>query len=286
MFTVTPLTPQFASQITGLDVSSGALRAAAPALLDALNTRGVLVVRDAHLTPQTFAAFARCLGELAENPLRNYAPPGLPELLICSNIFENGTALGYDDAGRRWRIEGAQLKTPTRATLQYAAEIPAANGSDTLFASTRLAFDALEPLLRQQLQGARAVALNNANRRRRAMPYYADAGLSQLFQRGVEHPVVRAHPHTRQKCLYVSEGGTVRISGMNHHDSDALLQELYRHMERPAFIYRHAWRAGDLVLWDNGSVQHRTVADGDPTQRRLLYRAQLQGQSARRTSTP
>jgi taurine dioxygenase len=279
------LTPQFASEVTGLDLARSIGPSAAAALLDALNTRGVLVLRGQRMTPQQFANASRSLGELAENPLRNYTPPALPELLICSNIIENGTAIGYDDAGRRWRMEGAQLKIPTRATLQYAAEIPLQNNCDTLFASTRLAYDALDPLLRQQLHGARAVALNDTNRRRRAMPYYADAGLSQLFQRGVEHPVVRTHPHTRQKCLYVSEGGTARISGMNHHDSDALLKELYRHMERPAFIYRHAWRTGDLVLWDNGSVQYRTIADCEAPQRRLLYRAQLQGLPARRTVT-
>lgn len=275
MFTIAPLTPDFASEITALDVS--AVKAAAPALLDALNTRGVVVIRGLALTPQQLAGFARALGELADNPLRQYAAPGVPEVLICSNIIEHGTAIGYDDAGRRWRLEGANLKTPTRATLQYAAEIAPQGSGDTLFGSTRLACDALDPLLRQQLHGARAIALNNANRRRRAMPYYADAGLSQIFQRGVEHPVVLTHPHTRQKCLYVSEGGTARICGMNHHDSDALLKELYQHMARPEFIYRHAWRAGDLVLWDNGSVQHRTLADAEATLPRLFYRTQIKG---------
>jgi taurine dioxygenase len=285
LFTVTPLTPHFAPEIIALDLSRGVGKPAVAALLNVLDTRGVVVLRGQSLTPETFAMFGRSLGELAENPLRQFAPPGAPELLICSNIIENGAALGYDDAGRRWRMEGAQLKTPTRATLAYAAEIPLKDSvplGDTCFANTRMAYDALEPTLRQQLHGARAVALNDVNRRRRAMPYYADAGLSQLFQRGVEHPVVRTHPHTRQKCLYISEGGTARISGMNARDSDALLGELYRHMARPEFIYRHPWQAGDVVLWDNCSVQHRTIADYALPLRRLLYRAQLKGTFARR----
>lgn len=274
----TPLTAHTGSSISGLDLSQPLAPAQAAALLRELDTRGIVLIRGQRLTAEQFVTFGRGLGELAEYPLHNYSPPGLPALLICSNIIENGLAIGYDDAGRRWRMEGAQIKHPTRATLQYAAEVPHKDGvpmGDTLFASTSRAYAALEPALSQQLQGMRAVVLNDVNRRRRSMPHYADAGLSQIFQKGVEHPVVRTHPQTRQKCLYVSEGGTARICGMNPRDSDALLGELYQHMARPEFVYRHAWQAGDVLLWDNSSIQHRTLGDFQLPLRRVHYRAQL-----------
>jgi taurine dioxygenase len=227
------------------------------------------------LTLQQIEAFSRSLGALAAHAQPQRSPHGHPEVLIQSNIIEHGQPIGYPDTARHWQSLGAHLKTPYRATLQYAVEIPARDGvalGDTLFASTQAACEALDPSLRQQLTGMRAAHVQRAAHKKGALPYFPDAGLTQIFRRGVEHPVLRTHPHSGRKCLFVNAATTSHICGMNDRDSDALLAELYAHIARPEFVYRHAWQAGDLVLWDNASTQFLTEADYEWPLRRLLYR--------------
>jgi taurine dioxygenase len=225
-------------------------------------------------------AFSRTLGELHEYPLEKFAAPGYPQLMVQSNIIENGEAIGISDAGARWRIDGAHLKRPHRITVLYAVEMPAGDGvppGETWFASTAAAHDALDPALRQQLQGVCAINMHGAGRKKRSTPYFPDSGLTQGFRHGVEHPVVRTHPHSGRKCLYVNPVTTSHIRGMHEHDSRTLLDQLYEHMARPEFTYRHQWQVGDLVMWDNCMTQNRTAIDYELPQRRLLYRAQVMG---------
>ena len=273
------LTPQFGMEVTGLNLAHITPDIAAE-VLRLVDHHGVLIVRGQQLSPQQFEAFSRSLGPLASHPHRHCAPPALPDVLIQSNIVENGQAIGYPDNARQWQASGTYLKTPYRATLQYAVEIPLRDGvalGDTFFASTSAAYEALDAGLRQQLNGMRAAHVPAAARRRRATPYFPDSGLTQIFRRGVEHPVVRLHPHTRRKCLFVNAVSTSHICGMNQGDSAALLDQLYEHIARAAFVYRHQWRVGDVVLWDNCAVQFRTESDYALPLRRLLYRTVLKG---------
>lgn len=249
-------------------------------MLDLLDRCGVIIIRGQLITPAQFAAFARSLGELTEHPLEKCAVPGHPQVMTLSNIIEHGEPIGISDAGTRWRIDGAHLKTPHRITLLHALEIPTADGAplgDTWFASTAAAHDALVPTLRQQLQGMQAIHMLHAGRKRRSTPYFPDSGLTQIFRRGVEHPVIRTHPHNGRKCLYVNPVTTSHIRGMTEQDSGALLDQLYEHMARPEFAYRHQWQAGDLLISDNTLTQNRTAVDYVLPQRRLLYRVQLKG---------
>ena len=116
-----------------------------------------------------------------------------------------------------------------------------------------------------------------AGRKKRSTPYFPDSGLTQSFRRGVEHPVIRTHPPSGRKCLYVNPVTTSHIRGMNEHDSGALLDQLYEHMARPEFAWRHQWQAGDVVICDNTLTQTRTTVDYELPQRRLLYRVQVKG---------
>jgi taurine dioxygenase len=271
--------------IRGIDASRPASPAAAGALLKQLDAHGVLVLRGQRLTPEQFIQFARSLGELATDARNAFCSHEFAQLTFHSNIIENGVPTGYHDAGRQWRMDGAHLRLPYRATLLYAVEIPQHDGralGDTEFLDTAAAYDALDPALRGQLAGMRALHPHGAGRKWRTRPYFADSGMTRIFHGGEEHPVVRAHPHTGRKCLFVSRGGTSHISGMNEHESERLLETLYRHLEEQAFIHRHSWQPGDLLLWDNASMQHRTRNDFSLPQRRLLYRTQLKGAPARR----
>ena len=284
MLTARNLTPYFGAELSGLDLSQGMDKATASEVLRVLDTRGVVIVRGQQLSLENFMAFSRSLGPLEVHTLKNFSPPGFPELMIYSNIIDNGEPIGRVDAGRHWHMDGAHLGTPYRATVLYALEIPVKDGvalGDTSFASTSAAYDALEPALRSQLHGMRAVNTSGAGRKKRSTPFYLDSGLTQGFQRGVNHPVVRSHPITGRKCLYVNPECTSYIRGMNDRDSDALLAQLYQHMVRSEFIYRHSWQVGDLVMWDNCSTQYRAVGDYDLPLRRLLYRTVVKGNTVR-----
>jgi taurine dioxygenase len=266
-----------------LDLSRALDNAALKAMLHLLDTRGLIIVRKQRLGAPSLQAFSRSLGDLSEHPLDKFSVPGFPELMVHSNIVENGEPIGRADTGERWRMDGAHMKTPYRATVIYALEIPAKDGislGDTWFANTSAAYDALDPALRQQLQGMRAIHMHGAGRKKRSTPYFPDSGLTQTFRRGVEHPVVRTHPQTGRKCLYVNPVTTSHIRGMNEQDSSALLDQLYQHMARPEFVYRLQWQAGDLVMWDNCMTQNRTANDYELPLRRLVYLVQVKGVSA------
>lgn len=255
----------------------------AAALLKLLDTRGVLVLRGQTLTPAQFIAFACALGELASDARNAFGVPEFPQLTLHSNLLEDGVPVGYHDAGRHWRMDGAQRKLPYRATLMYAAQVPGDHErkfGDTEFADTAAAFDALDPALQGQINGMRAMHPHGAGRKWRTRPYFPDSGMTRIFHGGEEHPVIRTHPHTGRKSLYVSRGGTSHIIGMNEQDSEALLDQLYRHIERNEFIHRHVWQTGDLLLWDNAFVQHRSADDYALPLTRLAYRTQLKGAPA------
>lgn len=284
-----PLTAHTGSQITGLDASKPVDHADSALLLHELDTRGVIVLRGQHLTPETFLAFCRQLGEPAVHPLHQYAHHAFPEIMLHTNIVENGKPLGYADTGQKWRMDGAHLKTPHRATLLYAVEIPECDGvplGDTCFANTAAAWEALPANERSALQNMIASHPYRPGQKRRTIPFFMDSGLSQAFRRGTEHPVARAHPVTGRQCLYVSEATTSFIRGMHDHDSDALLATLRQHIVRDKFIYRHTWQSGDLVLWDNCLIQHRTDCNYALPMRRLLYQAQIKGDAHARRKRP
>ncbi len=273
--TTHPLTPHFGIEIGSLDLAR-LKDAGAAEVLRLIEAHGVVIVRGQQLTLQQFDAFSRKLGPLAMHGYPHCAAPGHPEVLIQSNILQDGQPIGYPDATRQWQSIGAHLKTPHRTTISYAVEVPVQDGvtrGDTTFADTRAAYDALEPALRQQLDAMRAAHVDSTRIRKRFTPYFPDSGLTQIFKRGVEHAMARRHPRTRRKCLYVNPLTTTQISGMNPQDSAALLAQLFQHLAQPAFTYRHRWQAGDMVMWDNCAVQFRTEADYALPLRRLIYRA-------------
>ncbi len=284
MLTTRDLTPHFGVAVTGLDLSRSLAPSTVTAMLRLLDTRGILVLRGQSLTLEQFVRASRSLGPLYLPPQQHSIYPEHPALTLLTNIVENSQPIGNADSGRKWQSDGTYLKTPVRATLFYAVEVPTQNGTplgDTLFASTSAAYDALEPTGQAQLRGMRAAHHASASNKGSSTPFYMDAGLTQIFKGGVEHPLLRAHPATGRQCLYVNQRYTTRISGMNDRDSSVLLAQLYQHIERPEFGYRHQWQAGDLVICDNCSTQHRTERDYDLPLRRLLYRTLLKSAAGR-----
>jgi taurine dioxygenase len=238
----------------------------------------VLVFRDLRITPQQQVDFSRRFGPLQIHVLRNFQLAGTPEMLIVSNIVEDGKPIGLGDAGHFWHSDLSYKETPSLGSMLHAQELPA-EGGDTLFANMHLAYDTLPAALKHTIRDLRAEHsyLKQYAELQRRSPWRPNLTQAQIDEVApVVHPVVRTHPETGRKALFVSEHFTTRIVGLPDDESIALLDELFAHSVKPEHLYRHQWQPHDMVFWDNRSLMH--LAAGCPAeQRRKLYRTTIEG---------
>jgi taurine dioxygenase len=238
----------------------------------------VLVFRDQRITPQQQAEFSRRFGPLQIHVLRNFQLAEAPEVLVISNIIENGQPTGLGDAGHFWHSDLSYKEKPSLGSMLHAQELPE-EGGDTLFANMHLAYDTLPVALRRAVQGLRAEHsyLAQYEELRRRNPFRPPLTQAQIDEvKPVLQPVVRVHPETGRRALFVSEHFTTRIQGLPEDEGKALLAELFAHSVKPEHIYRHQWRPHDMVFWDNRSLMH--LAAGCPAHmRRKLYRTTIEG---------
>jgi taurine dioxygenase len=238
----------------------------------------VLVFRDQHITPAQQVAFSRRFGPLQIHVLRQFQLASDPEVLVISNIRENGQPVGLGDAGHFWHSDLSYKETPSLGSMLHAQELPA-EGGDTLFANQHTAWERLPEHLKRAVAGLNAehsylARYEELRKRNPWRPALTQAQIGEV--RPAVHPVVRTHPETGRKALFVSEHFTTRIVGLPEDESRALLDELFDHSTRPAHIYRHHWQPQDMVFWDNRSLMH--LAAGCPeNQRRKLYRTTIEG---------
>lgn len=238
----------------------------------------VVVFRDQRITPKQHVEFSARFGPLQRHVLKQFALADQPEILIVSNVMENGKPIGLGDAGKYWHSDLSYKELPSLGSLLHAQELPS-EGGDTLFANQHLAFDQLPAHLRTAIEGRRAThwylakyAELQANAPWR--PKLTEAQIAEV--QAVEHPIVRTHPETGRKALFVSEHFTTGIVGMPEDESQSLLNELYALSTRDELVYRHQWADHDLVFWDNRSVVH--LASGCPDHlRRRLFRTTIEG---------
>ena len=273
------------AEITELDLTQPLDAAAFRAIEDLFHDRGVLVVREQHLTETQHIAFSRRFGGLEIHVAKEYLKPGYPEILVVSNIVENGRNIGLADAGQYWHSDLSYVANPSRCSLLYALEVPVQDGrvlGPTLFASAAHAYGTLPDALKSRLEGLRAVhRYGDRYKKQQAAGGRAALSEEQLKQvPDVSHPVLRPHPFTGRKVLFVNEGFTAFIEGIPAGESDALLRELFAHMVRPETLYTHQWRQGDLLMWDNCLVQHRAIHDYELPLRRLMHRTTVAGRSS------
>jgi taurine dioxygenase len=202
--------------------------------------------------------------------------PKHPEIYTVSNIVRDGKPIGSGDAGRYWHSDLCYLEKPTRASLLYAIEVPERDGvtlGNTLFASAVAAYDDLPETLKTRLQGLRANNSYNAMFERKANDFGVrpklTADSAKKYPKDAVHPVVRTHPITGRKAIYVCDGYTTHILDMPADESRELLEMLYAHLIKPQYVYRHRWRVGDLLMWDNCAVQHLASFDYAPLHRHM-----------------
>ena len=239
----------------------------------------VLVFRDQRITAVQQINFSRRFGPLQIHVLHQFQLAGHAEVLVVSNIKdERGQPIGLGDAGVYWHSDLSYKERPSLGSMLHAQELPA-TGGDTLFANMHAAWDTLPAPLRTVVGGLKAehTYLAKYAELQKRSPWRPDLSDEQKAQvLPVLHPVVRTHPETGRKALFVSEHFTTRLVGLPIEESRALLHELFAHSVRPEHLYRHRWQPRDMVFWDNRSLMH--LAAGCPDdQRRRLYRTTIEG---------
>lgn len=262
-FELVPLTPLIGAEIEGVDLSKPVAAETLKGLRAALLDRKVLFFRDQDITTQQHLAFARLFGELEVHP---FAPhkEGYPEVMAIAHDEKNRGRENAWHSDVTWRLE------PSLGSVLRAVEVPPVGG-DTLFADMYAAYEGLSDEIKHKIDGRTAmhdfVHFRKGMEKRGISPEKI-AELNKQYPMA-EHPVVRSHPETGRKALYVNVGFTQYIVGMDRAESDALLKQLYAQAAIPEYQCRFRWRANSIAFWDNRSSQHYAVSDYFPAVRRM-----------------
>ena len=259
------------AEVIGLDLAKPLEDAQFAPIVRAHLDHHVLVFREQRITPEQQIAFSRRFGPLQIHVLHQFQLAGHPEILVVSNIKENGQPIGLGDAGAYWHSDLSYKEKPSLGSMLHAQELPD-EGGDTLFANMHLAYDTLPTALRSAVEGRRAEHsyLAKYEELRQRSPWRPKLSAEQVAAvQPVEHPIVRVHPGNGRKALFVGEHFTTRIVGLPDDESRELLGELFEHSVRSEHVYRHRWQPHDMVFWDNRSVIHLAAGCPDHLRRRL-----------------
>ena len=233
----------------------------------------VIAVRDQSLQIEDFLAYSRRFGRLHEHPSKSTRHAHYPQLTVLGiNKFDADGKLitaVYRRGAEGWHTDGAYDEEPFKATQLYALAIPS-EGGDTHFASMYAAYDGLPEHLKQKLTGRMGAFTYGGRSKSTALLNPEDRDWVPVF-----HPIIRTHAETKRKCLYFDPGKIVRIEGLEADESDDLIDELAELMIQPDAQYRHQWRVGDIVIWDNRCSYHRAAGDYPPEQDRIHWRVSI-----------
>ena len=270
MIAVKRLAGALGAEISGVDLRKPLPADAAAEIRRAFAEHLVIFFRDQPLAPGQFMAFARSMGTPVEYPfVKGIA--GFPEIIEVKKL-EHERA----NFGGVWHSDTTYLQVPPMGSMLLAREVPP-YGGDTLFANQYAAYEALSDGMKKLLEGLRAVSdSSKANVTRTREDRMKTDGKGADTSLVAEHPVVRTHPETGRKALYVNTAHTVRFSGLTEAESAPLLDYLFQHQVKPEFTCRFAWSAGALAFWDNRCAQHNPVNDYHG-HRRVMHRITLAG---------
>jgi taurine dioxygenase len=282
---IRPTDAVLGAQVEGVDlraIDAGRFASIHQAWLD----RQVLLFRDQTLTDDDLAAFSRRFGELDEAPVQETGRrfvEGHPEIYVVSNVVQDGVAIGSLGAGEAvWHTDMSYLPDPPKASVLYALEVPP-SGGDTSFCSMYAAWEQLPDDLLRRVDGARVKhdgTYNSGGYTRQGVTPTDNPRTSP----GTFHPLVYVHPETGRRGLYLGRRRNAYIEGLPLDESNALLDEIWASASRDTLTWRHQWRAGDLVLWDNRCTMHRRVAF-DPAARRVMHRTQIRAEVSSSSSS-
>lgn len=275
--TVTPLGFAAGAEITGIDLREPLSNAQIAEINKAWLEHIVLVFPRQDLTPEQQIAFSRCFGMLDQH--ESQAPSTLHrdhrEILVLSNKVVGGKKSGTYNSGRNWHTDLSYTSRPAKGAILHCKEKPPVGG-DTMWSNLYLALETLSPGIRQLIDHAEAlhdVTLVRGIEQRDATV------VAEMKARNppVIHPLVRVHPETGRKSLFVNQR-IRRFIGMSDEESQSLLEMLNTHATSPEFVYRHRWSIGDVVMWDNRCSCHVALGDFDQTKPRVMFRCSLEGE--------
>ena len=250
-------TPTIGAEIFGVDLSRQLSNRQFDEIHQALMENLVIFFRDQKLTVEQHKAFGARFGKLHVHPNAPKGFPDHPEILVIK-ADENSKRV----AGEAWHSDVSCDEEPPMGSILYIHEVPPDGGGDTMFANMYLAYEMLSAPIRKLIDGLAAIHDGEKHFRGR----YGNDDRGKTYPRA-EHPIVRTHPVTGKKCLFVNRFFTTRIVGLQKNESDAILEMLYRHVETPEFCMRFHWQSNSVAFWDNRCVQHHALWDYYPNKR-------------------
>lgn len=273
---IEPLSTSMGAQVNGVDLSRALDDHSFAAVRDAFHRHMLLRFPGQRLDEMQQIAFSRRFGELQVHVLDQYRHPQHPEIYVLSNVDRaTGKTIGHhpDKGTLTWHSDLSFQRRPALATILYGIETPT-TGGETQFADMAAAYDALDDATKRRIAGLRAIHDLDHSRRRMGEPPMTEAQRRQTPP--VDHPLVRTHPDTGRRILYVSRHVS-HIGGLPRDESDALLDELMDHATQPRFVFSYRWQPGDVLMWDNRSTIHRATGYDTSAQRRVIHRTVVLG---------
>lgn len=274
--TISPLSDVIGARIKGLDMTREPTAADKRTVVEAFLKHHLLCVPGPVLDPGDFVRFAAIFGEVQPQLYRHRFHPDEPLVSVMkSELTEAQRARPEEIRVAGWHTDDSYFPTPCKATLLQALELPAGGGA-TRFCNLRAAYDALNAATKAEIEGLHAVHCYDTPRASARAKDRTETEKSETEQPAT-HPVVRTHPETGRKSLYLNFNRMDRIAELDRAASDNLLDRLFAHIDQPRFHYHHAWKQGDILMWDNRCTMHAAVPDYDPGVMRLHHRILLRG---------
>ena len=277
-----PTGQSLGATIEGLDLAQPLPDAEQSAVLDALGRHGVLRFPRQSLTGRQLADFSARFGTLEVNVAGSHQEPGVPEVMILSNIVENGRPIGFADAGQGWHTDMSYSGTFAFANVLYGIRIPLRDGRPlgaTEFSNMHAAYEGLPVDLKRRLENMTVLhdfeKFWEMMRREKGSkrPPLTDA--QRKAKPPVSHPAILTHPLTGRKVLYANPGYSVRVNELPEKESDELLEFLFAHQLKPEYRYAFHWQEGDVLVWEDIGTIHNAVADYGPNEHRYIKRCQV-----------
>jgi taurine dioxygenase len=269
-FRLRQLSPALGAEISDVDLRHPIDATVKPRLLEAWHQHLVILLRGQVLDEDAQVRFAETFGPPAKVTSGRSFSVKHPSVMLISNIREDGKPIGaLPDGEMQFHTDQCHQEVPAKATVLYAIEIPS-YGGNTLFANACTAYETLSADVKARIAGRRALNAYDKDSTKRSARY--DNAASACW-----HPVVRTHPATGRKALYVNRLMTREIEGLPRPESDALLEQLFDHQEQRQFVYEHVWEPGDILMWDNRCTLHART-DFPAGERRLLRRVTILGE--------
>ena len=268
--TITPLSDALAAEIGGVDLTQPLDEETAQAIRRAWLDHLVVVFRGRDLSQADQERFCNAFGAFERVKSGRAMDDDNPHVMYVSNVTDEGLKTTLEDGEMWFHSDQCYFEQPVSATVLYAEEIPS-RGGNTRFANCYAAYEALPEGIKRRIDGRRALNAYDYGDQMQIKDGARPADAPQFV-----HPVVRTHPETGRKAIYVNRLMTEHIVDLKRDESDEILATLYRHVEQPRFVYEHVWRPGDLVMWDNRCTLHART-DFDPAERRKLRRMTIKG---------